>query len=119
MIYEDNAILAILDLHPVNIGHTLVIPKNHHRNIFDTPKDIVCAMMAVAQKIALSIKTSLVSDGINIIMNNELPAGQLIYHTHIHIIPRYEGDGFAHWKGKRAYEKEELEEIAEKITSAL
>lgn len=114
-VYEDDTILAFLDIHPVNIGHTLVIPKAHHVNLYDAPDETLARMMQIIKKLSISVKTALNADGINIEMNNDAPAGQLIFHTHIHIIPRFSGDGFTHWHGARGYNEGEAEEVALKI----
>jgi len=117
-IYEDEEILAFLDIAPVNIGHTLVIPKKHFKNIYETPDDTSAKMMLVAKKISTAIK-ALPSDGVNITMNNDPAAGQVVFHSHIHIIPRLENDGFGIWSSKRSYEEGEGEETARKITQGL
>ena len=114
-IYEDENTFAFLDINPTNIGHTLVVPKKHSRNIFDIEKKDLEAIYNTSQKIAKAIKNSLNSDGVNIISNNEPAAGQLIFHTHIHIVPRLNTDGFKHWKGKRKYNEGEEVKIANKI----
>ncbi|OGD67142.1 hypothetical protein A2442_01965 [Candidatus Campbellbacteria bacterium RIFOXYC2_FULL_35_25] len=118
-VYEDEKTLAFLDINPTNIGHTLVIPKNHSRNIFDIKKEDLESVYNTSQRIAQAIKNSLGVDGVNIISNNESAAGQLVFHTHIHIVPRLENDGFRHWKGKRGYEDGEAEETALKIQNDL
>lgn len=114
-VYEDEQVFAILDINPVNIGHTLVIPKNPWQNIYEIPGADFGYLMQVAQKIAQKIKTELSADGINIIMNNESSAGQIIFHAHVHVIPRYKGDGHLHWKGSRSYNDGEQSEIVSKI----
>lgn len=114
-VYEDENTFVFLDINPTNIGHTLVVPKKHSRNIFDIEKDDLDNVFQTSQKIAKAIKKSLKTDGINIISNNELAAGQLVFHTHIHIIPRLANDGFKHWKGKREYKEGEANSIANKI----
>lgn len=118
-IYEDDHVLAFLDIHPVNIGHTLVVPKAHHTNLYDTPDETLAHMMAVAKKLSVAVKNALDVDGINIEMNNDPAAGQIIFHTHIHIVPRFEGDGFKHWHGPRGYEEGEETEVAQKIQNLL
>lgn len=114
-VYEDDTVLAFLDIHPVNIGHTLVIPKAHHTNLYETPDETLAHMMSVVKKISTAIKSALSAEGINIEMNNDPVAGQLIFHTHFHIIPRFSGDGFKHWHGARDYRDGEMTEIEEKI----
>lgn len=114
-IYEDDNVLAFLDIRPVNIGHTLVIPKVHHMNLYETPDEDLSHMIAVVKKLSIAIKSALNADGINIEMNNDPVAGQIIFHTHIHIIPRFQGDGFTHWHGARGYNEGETDTVSTKI----
>ncbi|OHA79292.1 MAG: hypothetical protein A2747_02515 [Candidatus Yonathbacteria bacterium RIFCSPHIGHO2_01_FULL_44_41] len=118
-VYENDTVLAFLDIHPVNIGHTLVIPKTHHTNLYETPNETLAHMMTVTKKLSIAIKSALNADGINIEMNNDPIAGQIIFHTHIHIIPRFQGDSFTHWHGARDYREGETDEIAQKIKLGL
>jgi histidine triad (HIT) family protein len=119
IIYEDTGVLAFLDISPVNIGHTLVIPKEHFVNIYETPEDVLAGMMKAAKLISKAIKSETKADGINITMNNDPAAGQIIFHSHIHIIPRLEKDGFGMWHGRRPYNEGEKEQVAKKIISGL
>ncbi len=118
-VYEDDETIAFLDIQPVNPGHTLVIPKDHFENIYATPVLTWVRMQMTAQKIALAIKSSLDADGINIVMNNEAPAGQVVPHAHIHVIPRNEKDGLVHWPHSLYKDETEAESIAEKISTEL
>jgi len=113
-IYEDENSLAFLDISPVNPGHALLIPKEHYKNIYDTPDELLANIAPKIKKIALAVKEAVNADGINIGMNNDPAAGQIVFHTHIHIIPRFEGDGHNPWSSKK-YEEGEMAEIAEKI----
>ena len=118
-VYEDTDVFAFLDIHPVNIGHTLVIPKGHHQNLYETPDETLSKMLPILKKVSLAVKNATNADGINLEMNNESAAGQIIFHAHIHIIPRFNNDGFKHWKGLREYNSVELREVAQKISSIL
>ncbi len=118
-VYENDDVFSFLDIHPVNPGHTLVIPKNHFANIHDTPEEKFGTLMIGAKKIATAVKEGLRADGINIGMNNEPAAGQLVFHAHIHVIPRFASDGFQHWKGRKNYKDGEAEETAQKIQNIL
>ncbi len=118
-VYEDENTYAFLDISPVNIGHTLVLPKKHFTNIHDTPGETLTQIMGTVKRVAKALKISLKADGVNINMNNDKAAGQVIFHTHIHVIPRYDGDGYEHWHGKRLYKEGEMTTIAEKITKML
>lgn len=117
-VYENEHVVAFLDINPVNIGHSLVIPKEHFENIYEAPEEIMVEMMKAAKKIAVAVK-ALPSDGVNVTMNNDAHAGQVIFHAHIHIIPRHKEDGFGTWKGRRGYNEGEKEEIAKRIIAKL
>jgi len=92
IIFEDEHILAFLDVQPVNYGHTLVIPKKHYDNFLTVPKDELSKLIHATQFIAGVVKRSLNADGFNVISNNGIPAGQSVYHFHFHIIPRFNND---------------------------
>ena len=117
-IYEDDATLAFLDIHPNNLGHSLVVPKKHSENLYDMDDHSLAAVMRTVQKVALALKKSLGADGINITMNNERAAGQVVNHPHMHVIPRFKSDGFTHWP-RGAYKEGEASAVAEKIRTAL
>jgi histidine triad (HIT) family protein len=118
-VYEDGEVLAFLDIKPVNIGHTLIIPKEHFKNIYETPEKVACELMRIAKKVSIAVKKELKADGVNVTMNNDSAAGQIIFHTHLHVIPRMKEDGFEMWHGRRDYREGEAKEIAEKISRAL
>lgn len=117
-VYEDEDILAFLDIKPINPGHTLIIPKEHYENIFDAPEAVFEKMATGTKKMALALKIGLNADNINIGMNNGPFAGQLVPHAHIHVMPRHEGDGYEAWHGKH-YQEGVMKEIADKIKNAL
>ena len=117
-VYEDNDVLAFLDIRPVNPGHTLIIPKKHFENIHDTPDELVGKLTIVAKKIAGVIQKNLGAEGVNIGMNNGKAAGQLVFHAHIHVMPRYSTDSFKLWAGKE-YKTGQREIVAEKIKASL
>lgn len=117
-IYEDEKTLAFLDINPVNVGHTLVVPKNHYKDIYETPYEEIGEVMNTVKKVSEALKKT-GADGVNLAMNNGQAAGQVVPHTHIHVIPRYVNDGFELWHGKRGYEEGEAQKIAEQISKAL
>lgn len=118
-IYENSEILAFLDINPINIGHSLIIPKQHYANIYETPDETLASMMKTAKLISKAIKSQMNPDGINVTMNNDKAAGQIIFHSHLHVIPRLTSDGFNLWHGRRPYNKGEAENIAKKIISSI
>lgn len=114
IVYEDENALAFLDITPINPGHILLIPKEHFENLYDLPDEKLKQMAPIIKKLAIAIKKGVDAEGINIGMNNERPAGQLVPHAHFHIIPRFSNDGYRHWPGKQ-YSKDESNKIASKI----
>ena len=118
IVYEDADTIAFLDIAPTNPGHTLVVPKQASRNIFDISEEDWLAVMKVVRKIAHAVKGAVDAEGVNITMNNEPAAGQEVFHSHIHIIPRFSTDGFGLWP-KKEYKEGEKQEIAEKIRTEL
>ncbi|TCD45657.1 HIT family protein [Streptococcus sp. X16XC17] len=89
-VYEDEQVLAFLDITQVTKGHTLVVPKKHARNILDMNEETASALFAKVPAIARRLKDQLGAKGINVINNNEEAAGQTVFHTHIHLLPRYD-----------------------------
>ncbi len=121
-IYEDESVYAFLDISQVTKGHTLVIPKEHSRNIYDTSEETASKVFAAVPKIANAIKKAYNPIGMNILNNNEAPADQSVFHLHIHLIPRYgDGDGYkANWvTHMEAYSNDDLQHISEAIKNAL
>lgn len=114
VVYEDENFLGFLDITPVNPGHVLLIPKEHYENLYDLPDDLLAKMAPIIKKLAIAAKNGINADGINIGMNNERPAGQLVFHAHFHIMPRFSNDGYRHWQGA-PYKENEAGKIAEKI----
>lgn len=94
-IYEDDDVLAILDITQTTKGHTLLIPKKHSRNLLALTPEEAGQLFAKVPALANKLVTTLGAKGINVLQNNEEIAGQSVFHTHIHLIPRYaENDGF-------------------------
>jgi histidine triad (HIT) family protein len=92
-ILETPGILAFLDIAPVNYGHTLVIPKTHHENLLVLPDALWTEMGQVCRRVAQALRATLHAQGFNVGMNNFEAAGQVVFHAHLHVIPRYHTDG--------------------------
>lgn len=114
-IYEDETVMAFLDIRPLYKGHTLVIPKKHYINIFDIPNNELKDAHNIAKKIAPAIKKATNADGISIIQQNGKAAGQDIFHLHVHVVPRFEGQKLPHFSELKEVDRTELENIAKKI----
>lgn len=118
IVYEDEYILAFLDIAPVNPGHTLIIPKIHVQDFLSASEETVDRVYRAAQKIGHSLINNLGAEGVNTTTNNGAAAGQEVFHWHVHAIPRYAGDGHGPWK-QGSYEGEEAKIVAEKIRTAI
>ncbi|PIR13634.1 HIT family protein [Candidatus Falkowbacteria bacterium CG11_big_fil_rev_8_21_14_0_20_39_10] len=117
-IYEDENVLAFLDIAPVNPGHILVITKNHYTNFEDTPEEELANLIKAIKKVGRAIKKGLGASGYNVTENNDPAAGQIIPHIHFHVIPRNKGDGLKLWpQGK--YIEGGGEEVVKKIKGVL
>lgn len=92
-IYEDEGYRVILDNGPATKGHALVLPKEHYADLFEIPEDVLAGAAKTAKKVAGIMKEKLSCDGLNLVQNNGEAAGQTVMHFHLHVIPRYEGDG--------------------------
>lgn len=114
-IYEDEHTYAFLDIRPNNKGHALVVPKLWSRNVLDIDEDTFVHMARAARKLAPAIKSAVSADGVNILTNNEPAAGQEVFHSHIHIIPRFTGDEAFSKAKHTAYEDGEMDAVAEHI----
>lgn len=91
-LYEDEEFRVILDLNPASKGHALILPKEHAADLFDLPDETAGRAIILAKKIASVLKEGLHADGINVVQNNGEAAGQTVFHYHMHLIPRYQGD---------------------------
>lgn len=117
-VYNNDKVVAFLDVNPVNKGHVLIVPKDHYETLLDIPDNIVKELLVIAKKIGKSARKALKADGFNVGMNNFPAAGQVVFHAHLHVIPRFENDGLQHWPSKK-YEEGEMDQLREKIATFL
>jgi diadenosine tetraphosphate (Ap4A) HIT family hydrolase len=118
-IYDDEICIAILDINPLSLGHSLLITKEHYPTFLETPPGILSEMMNVSYKIITAIKDSVGADGYNLLFNNNKSAGQVIPHLHLHIIPRKVNDGIRfNWEPK-SYNGKEMSSVADSIRSRI
>ena len=91
-IYEDNDFRVILDIEPASEGHALILPKEHYANLYELSDEVAAKALVVAKKVITKMTQIVGCDGYNIVQNNGEAAGQTVFHFHIHLIPRYNGD---------------------------
>ncbi|BCR21810.1 HIT family protein [Borrelia sp. HM] len=119
-VYEDELVLAFLDINPLNIGHTLVIPKQHSNDALDMSAELNGQILRVCNKVALSLKKLglNICNGINIYTAIGADAGQVIFHTHFHVLPRFKGDNFGFKRGSNIeLLGDEFLELSQKISN--
>jgi histidine triad (HIT) family protein len=117
-IYEDDNVLAFLDLSPVHKGHALIITKKHYENLFDADGKEISNIGKVLPKIVNAVKKGVNADGVVVTQNNGTAAGQVVFHVHFHIIPRFKDDGLQNWP-QGVYEDNEISSYADKIKQFL
>ena len=118
-VYEDSHFTVILDVNPATKGHCLIIPKEHFDNIYDLDGETAGKLFALATCIARAMRDALKCDGLNLVQNNGEIAGQTVNHFHLHLIPRYEGDGLnLNWP-QQEISAEQLEEIRQSIKKSI
>ncbi|MDO5362624.1 MAG: HIT family protein [Eubacteriales bacterium] len=114
-LYEDEDFRVILDLGPASKGHALILPKTHAANIYEMSDELAAKAMVLAKKMATVMTETLKCDGLNIVQNNGEPAGQTVFHFHMHLIPRYKNDGVGITWTPGKLTEEEKEEILAKV----
>ena len=120
ILWDDELVLAFLDINPVTDGHVLIIPKEHASGLDDVPAPTAARMMTVAQRLTRALKeSSLRCDGVNLLVADGQAAFQEIFHSHLHVFPRFAGDGFvvdARWEGSTP---EQLRDAGAAVRAAL
>ncbi len=117
-VYEDEATVAIMDIMPRADGHVLVLPKVACRNVLDAPPEALQAVALTTQRLARAVKAAFAADGVTIQQFNEAAGGQVVFHLHVHVIPRHDGVAMRPHTGAMA-DADVLKANAEKIRSAL
>ena len=115
IIYEDETVLVFLDIRPLNMGHTLVIHKEHYVDIFDISENVLSQMYKVVKLVSSAVKKATNADGISIIQQNGKAAGQDIFHIHVHVVPRFKGQKLPPFSELREVERAKLDALAKKI----
>jgi histidine triad (HIT) family protein len=119
-IHEDDNYLAILDIRPFTRGHTLVMPKQHTVDLTDTPPETCAEMVTLGHRIALAARESgLHADGNNVVINDGRAAFQSVFHVHLHVVPRHDGDKLSFAKGMLLRRDPDREETGHILREAL
>ncbi|MBI3033714.1 HIT family protein [Candidatus Woesearchaeota archaeon] len=117
-VYEDENIIAFLDIAPVHKGHTLVIAKEHYETIMELPDRLLQELAVAVKRVSRAVMRATNAGGISLSLANHGIAGQTVPHAHFHVMPRFEGDGLRHWpQGK--YAEGEMKEYSEKIKASM
>lgn len=114
-VFENDNVIAFLDINPINLGHTLIVPKKHVESLFEVDEETLKEIMLAIQKVANGITKALGVDGFNVMQNHGVVAGQIIPHLHWHVIPRREDDGLRPWAPRLQYKEGEKEQMVERI----
>ena len=118
-LYEDEDFRVILDLGPATKGHALILPKEHFANLYEIPDELASKAIVLAKKMAKVITEALQCDGFNVVQNNGEAAGQTVFHFHMHLIPRYNGDQACVSWTPGTLTDEDKQEILEKVSKQL
>ncbi len=118
-VYEDEDLRVIADISPANLGHLLILPKVHAKDLTELPAEMACKVMITAQKVVKAMQEGLHPDGINVLQNNGEAAGQTVMHYHMHIIPRYQGDRCGSAGSPCRDSQTAVAEAADKVKKAL
>lgn len=115
IVYENEKVIAFLDVNPISKGHLLIIPKKHFENIFDIEEDYLKGIITSAKELAKKLKKNLNADGINMLHASGKSAQQSVFHFHIHLVPRYNRDKLDTWP-RSNYKELNFNEVKEEIT---
>lgn len=114
-LFEDEDFVIILDIGPATFGHALIIPKKHYANIYEMPEELLSRSICLAKVWGEKIVKALHADGLNLVQNNGLAAGQTVFHYHLHLIPRYEKDAVGDLWTPGSLSDEQRMELIEKL----
>ena len=114
-IYEDDQFVIMLDIGPASFGHALILPKDHYANIYEMPEEVLSKSICLAKTFGEKLVKALGADGLNLVQNNGTAAGQTVFHYHLHLIPRYEGDSVGDLWTPGSLSPEARQEILDKL----
>lgn len=119
IVYTDEHIVGFLDIRPVTAGHTLLVPRAHATGLADLPPATAGTLFQAGQRVAAASRTALGADGVNLALNDGRAASQTVFHAHLHVIPRHDGDKLSFAKGFLTRRAGDLDAIAELLRGAL
>lgn len=119
LVYEDDHTLAFLDIHPLNPGHTLVIPKKHYTNMIEMPPHEAGQVFVSVAKVMRGVQKASKADGISVGQSNGRAASQEVFHMHVHIIPRFNHEMMSGFPNRKQTHRTELEAVGKKIKAAI
>lgn len=119
VLFEDDEVVAFLDIHPVNKGHLLLVPKPHHATLAELPDDLAVALARQVPRLARALRHATAAPGYHLIVNNGSVAGQTIHHVHWHLIPRFENDAVDWPWPHQSYETDELAAMQARLVAGL
>lgn len=119
IVYEDDRLVAFLDANPNHLGHTLVIPRAPHVDLLSLPDDLVGPFFTLVRDVGAAVREAAGAEGLNVVMNNGAAAGQVVFHLHAHVIPRFANDGGYVGRHQQYASEEEAEQYATKIREAI
>lgn len=117
-IFEDDHVLAFMDIKPVSRGHALIVPKVHSEDLLSTADEVLKDFLPKVKRVATAVMNAVGADGMNVTTNHGKAAGQVVFHLHFHIIPRWNSDGLKSWPHHDSEPKTRTE-IAEAIKKLL
>ncbi|GIX48344.1 MAG: HIT family protein [Candidatus Tectimicrobiota bacterium] len=119
VVAENAQALAIMDINPAADGHVLVLPKAHSTDLFDLPPEVGAGMMRLCLQVAQAIRRALQPEGLNLLHASGRAAGQEVFHTHFHLVPRRQGDGVLRWWEMRPGDAARIQQVAQQLRAAL
>ncbi|MBI2663309.1 HIT family protein [Candidatus Woesearchaeota archaeon] len=119
IVYEDNLIIAFFDVNPANKGHTLIMPKNHYKNIYDIPDKELKRVIVTAKKLSIIYKKALKVKALNILHASGKAAQQSVFHFHIHLVPRFKNDRLNLWYKSKSNLKDSFDEVLKKVKDVM
>ena len=119
VVFEDEKTMAFMDINPANPGHTLVVPRKHVPNIYALDDETGAAVVRTTVRVARAVKAALQPEGLSLLQTNERAGGQSVFHFHIHVIPRWRGDGLHPTRPHSRGSSRPLHEVAARIRKQL